>query len=122
MRCSGVIVVILGLLMPIADANAMADPALAYETVEPARITLGESAKLQVVSLDGRLEDIHLPTAPGLRFELIGRSQGFEFVNGKAIQAWYILIRVTPQFVGVFSIPGLTPKSPTIGLEVVARD
>jgi len=122
MRCSGVIVVILGLLMPIAEANAMADPALAYETVEPTRITLGESAKLQVVSLDGRLEDIHLPTAPGLRFELIGRSQGFEFVNGKAIQAWYILIRVTPQFVGVFSIPGLTPKSPTIGLEVVARD
>jgi BatD DUF11 like domain len=123
MRCGGVIVVILGMLIPIADANATAaDPALAYETVEPARITLGQSATLQVTSLEGRLEDFHLPTAPGLTFEVIGRSQGYEFVNGNAIQAWYIRIRVTPQFVGVFSIPGLTPKSPTVGLEVVTAD
>jgi hypothetical protein len=53
---------------------------------------------------------------------VLGRSQGLEFVNGKSIQAWYVLIRVTPQFLGVFTIPGLTPKSPTVGLEVVTAD
>ena len=119
MHWSRVIVAILALLAPIADANAMADPALAYETVEPSRITLGQSATIRVTSLDGYLQDIKLPTVPGLTFELIGRVQGYEFVSGQSIPASYILIRVTPQFVGVFSIPGLTPKSPTVGLEVV---
>ena len=122
MHWSKVIVAILALLAPIADANAMADPALAYETVEPSRITLGQTATIRVTSLDGYLQNIKLPTVPGLTFELIGRVQGYEFVNGRSIPASYILIRVTPQFVGVFSIPGLTPKSPTVGLEVVTAD
>jgi BatD DUF11 like domain len=122
MPWSQVIIVALGLLAPIADANAMADPALAYETVEPARIKLGETATLRVISLDGYLEDIRLPTVPGLTFELVERAQGLEFVNGQTSQAWYILIRVTPQILGVFSIPGVTPKSPAVALEVVTDD
>ena len=44
------------------------------------------------------------------------------FVAGKSIPASYILIRVTPQFVGVFTIPGPTPKSATVGLEVYTGD
>ena len=122
---SKVIVAILGVLAPIATANAVAmadaiaDTALAYETLEPARIRLGESATIRVTSLDGYLNSVPLPTVPGLTFEVIGRSQGLEFVNGKPIPATYILIRVTPQFLGVFTIPGLTPKSRTLGLEVV---
>jgi hypothetical protein len=119
---SQLIVAVLGLLAPIAVANAMADPALAYEIVEPSRIRLGESATIRVTSLDGYLEDFRLPTVPGLKFEMIGRAQGFEFVSGHATPAWYIQIRVTPESVGVFSIPGLTPKSPTVGLEVFTRD
>jgi BatD DUF11 like domain len=110
------------LLAPILEANAMGDAALAYETVEPSRITLGESATIRVTSLDGFLQNLRLPTVPGLTFEVLGRSEGLEFINGKSIPAWYILIRVTPQFLGVFSIPGLTPKSPSIGLEVVTAD
>jgi len=105
----------------MANASAMADAALAFETVEPARIKLGESATIRVTSLDGYLDNIRLPTVAGLKFEMIGRSQGLEFFNGQSSPAWYILIRVTPQFVGVFSIPGLTPKSPTVGLEVVTE-
>jgi hypothetical protein len=56
---SNVIVAILGLLAPITIANAMAmadgmaDAALAYETIEPARIRLGDSATIRVTSLDG---------------------------------------------------------------------
>src|SRR5208282_3360518 len=95
--------------------------ALAYETIEPSRIKLGESAIIRVTSF-GRLKDVALPTIPGLVFEQMGRSEGFDFVNGTAIDATFILIRVTPQFAGIFSIPGLTPSSRYIGLEVVRGD
>ena len=121
----GVLVTLVWLLAPFATANAismadgMADPALAYETVEPSRIRLGDSAVIRVTSLDGYLRNVPLPKVPGLTFELMGRSQGFEFFAGKSTPATYILIRVTPQFTGVFSIPGLTPTSKSIGLEVV---
>lgn len=118
---SKVLIAVAGLLAPMADANAMANAALAYETVEPARIKLGESAIMRVTSLDGYLDNIKLPTVAGLKFEMLGRQEGLEFLNGQSSPAWYILIRVTPQFVGVFSIPGLTPKSPTVGLEVVTE-
>jgi hypothetical protein len=70
----------------------------------------------------GRLKDVALPTIPGLVFEELGRSQGVEFVNGTAIPATFIQIRVTAQFAGVFTIPGLTPHSQSIGLEVVKGD
>ena len=125
---SKVIVAILGLLAPIATANAMAmadgmaDASLAYETIEPARIRLGDSAIIRVTSLDGYLKSIPLPTVTGLTFEVLGRTQGLEFVNGKSIPSTYIVIRVTPQFAGVFTIPGLTPQSRTLGLEVISGD
>jgi hypothetical protein len=119
---SKVIIAVLGLFGPIADANAMADASLAYETVEPARIKLGDTAVMRVTSLDGYLDNIKLPTVAGLTFEIMGRAQGLEFVNGHSIPASYILIKVTPQFAGVFTIPGLTPKSATVGLEVFTGD
>jgi hypothetical protein len=121
---SKVIVAILGLLAPIATANAYAqtDLSLAYETIDPPSIRLGESATIRVTSLDGYLESVPLPTVTGLAFEVIERSRGFEFVNGTPIASSHILIRVTPQFVGVFTIPGLTPTSRTLGLEVVSGD
>jgi hypothetical protein len=128
MHWSKVIVAILSLLGPIANANAlamadgMADAALAYESIEPARIRLGDSAIIRVTSLDGYLKSVPLPTVPGLTFEVLGRSQGLEFVNGKSVPSTYIVIRVTPQFAGQFSIPGLTPQSHSLGLEVVSGD
>jgi hypothetical protein len=119
---SKAIIVILGLLVPIASTYAQADLSLAYETIEPQSIRLGESATLRVTSLDGYLESVPLPTVTGLSFEVIDRSRGFEFVNGTPIASSHILIRVTPQFTGVFTIPGLTPKSRSLGLEVVKAD
>ena len=122
MRTWILIVAILGLLAPVANAYAAADLSLAYETIEPPSIRLGESATIRVTSLDGYLESVPLPTVTGLAFEVIERSRGFEFVNGTPIASSHILIRVTPQFVGVFTIPGLTPTSRTLGLEVVSGD
>lgn len=121
MRRIKVIVASLCLLAPTGYAIAQALDALSYETIEPSRIKLGESATLRVTGF-GQLKDVALPTIPGLVFETIGRSQGFDFVNGTVIPANFILIRVTPQFAGVFSIPGLTPNSHSIGLEVVKGD
>lgn len=124
-HCARVLVTIACLLAPIATTHAlsmadgMADPALAYEIIEPSRIRIGDSAVIRVTSLDGYLRNVALPTVPGLTFELMGRSQGFEFYAGKSMPASYILIRVTPQFTGVFTIPGITPTAKTIGLEVV---
>ncbi len=109
-------------LLQSRSAYAQADLSLAYETIEPSSIRLGESATIRVTSLDGYLESVPLPTINGLTFAVIGRQQGFEFVRGTTIPSSYILIRVTPQFVGVFSIPGLTPASRSLGLEVVSAD
>jgi len=124
MRWIKVIVAILGVLARAEYATAQTDDALAalaYETVEPSRIKVGDSAILRVTSF-GRLKEVALPIVPGLVFEEVGRAQGLEFVNGTAVPATFIQIRVTAQFAGVFSIPGLTPTSHSIGLEVVKGD
>jgi hypothetical protein len=100
----------------------MAQEALAYETIQPSHIRLGESATLRVTSLSGELKSVPLPAVSGLTFEEIGRSQGLEFVNGTSLPSSSILIRVTPQMAGIFSIPGLTPKSEPLVLDVVVAD
>jgi BatD DUF11 like domain len=116
-----VIIANLFLLGPAAYAMAQTLDDLAYETVEPSRIKLGESAILRVISF-GRIKDVTLPTIPGLVFEPMGRSQGFDFINGSTLPATFYSIRITPQFAGVFTIPGLTPSSRSVGLEVVKGD
>jgi len=120
-RWSKLWVVCLALLAPVAHVRA-ADLSLAYETIEPPSIRLGESAVIRITSMDGYLDNVPLPSVTGLKFEWIGRQQGFEFVSGKPIPSSYVLIKVTPEFTGVFTIPGLTPKSRTLGLEVVAAE
>jgi hypothetical protein len=119
---SAVMGALLALSGPTAHADSIGDAGLAYETVEPSRIKLGESATLRVTSLDGYLNHVTLPTVAGLEFELVGHSQGVEVANSGSVQVSYILIRVTPQITGTFSIPGLTPNSPSIGLEVVSAN
>jgi hypothetical protein len=115
-----VIVAILALFAPAG--YALAQEALAYETIQPSHIRLGESATLRVTSLSGELKSVPLPAVSGLSFEEIGRSQGLEFVNGISLPSSSILIRVTPQMAGIFSIPGLTPKSEPVVLDVVSAD
>src|SRR5579871_3659495 len=119
MNWSKFLIAILWALAPIATANAAADTSLVVETIQPSRIKVGDTATIKVTSMDGYMESIPLPTVTGLTFEVIQRSRGFEFVNGVPISASFILIKVTPQFAGVFTIPGLVPNSKSLGLEVV---
>jgi hypothetical protein len=121
MRWSKIFIASLCLLAPVEYAMAQTLDELAFETIEPSRIKLGESAILRVTSF-GRIKDVALPTIPGLIFETMGRSQGFDFINGSTLPATFFLIRITPQFAGMFSIPGLAPNSRSIGLEVVKGD
>jgi hypothetical protein len=120
MQTAKVFMAILSLLA--AAAHARAQEALAYETIQPSHIRLGESATLRVTSLSGELKDVPLPAVSGLTFEEIGRADGLEFVNGTSLPSSSILIRVTPQMAGIFSIPGLTPKSEPLVLDVVTVD
>jgi len=120
MQRGRLIVAALCLLVPAG--YSLAQEELAYETIQPSHIRLGESATLRVTSLSGELKNVALPSVSGLSFEEIGRSQGLEFVNGTSLPSSSILIRVTPQMAGIFSIPGLTPKSEPVVLDVVNAD
>ncbi|HEY4210274.1 MAG TPA: BatD family protein [Steroidobacteraceae bacterium] len=102
-----------------AKVDAALDAALTTEIIEPSRIKLGDTAEIRVSTLYGRLKGFSLPTVPGLEFQIMGRQEGLQFINGRSVPASYILIRVTPKFTGVFTIPGLTPRAKTLGLEVV---
>ena len=68
MHWSKAIFAILCLLAPIADAMAMADAALAYETIEPSRIRLGDSALIKVITW---------PLAPLYMLMALRRSAGW---------------------------------------------
>jgi hypothetical protein len=119
MRWIKVISVSLGLIVwaELALAQALGGPT--YQTIEPSRIELGESAILRVTSY-GQLGNITPPTVPGLVFERLGRSDGADIRT--LIPTTSIEFRVTPQFAGTFAIPGLTPSSHAISLEVVTGD
>jgi hypothetical protein len=121
MRWIKTIVIVLTLLTAAGHATAQVNNTLAYQTVQPSRIKVGDSAIIRVISY-GRLQNLVLPTIPGLTFEDLGRSQGLDFLNGTAIPATWIQVRVTAQFAGNFSIPGFAPGSQSIGLEVVNGD
>jgi hypothetical protein len=92
-----------------------------YATIEPAQISMGESARYTITNLGNESEPIALPVVAGLDFQVIRRSRQFEFVNGTALPSVSIVVRVTPQMAGIFSIPGITPKSPPVVLQVNAQ-
>jgi hypothetical protein len=99
-------------------AAAVAAPPPVSTTIEPAQITLGESARLTVTSVGTGMEPVTLPTVPGLELRVVGQSSRFEIVNGTALSTTSIIVRVTPQTAGIFTIPGLTPKSQPLLLRV----
>jgi hypothetical protein len=106
-------------LCALAAAGARADTSLTYETIQPAKIVVGEYAILKITSVDSELHSMKLPEVSGLTFELIGHARQMEFNLGVASETSSLIIRVTPQIAGIFSIPGPTPKSQPLILEVL---
>src|SRR6202789_4435501 len=101
----------LGLLAALVAATALADDPLVYATIQPAQIELGESAQLTITNLGDGTNPINMPVVSGLKFEIIGRTREVQLINGTTLPSTSIVMRVTPQMAGIFTIPAVTPKA-----------
>jgi BatD DUF11 like domain len=104
----------------IWTAPAVADDSLVYATIQPAQITLGESARFTITNLGDGATPITMPVVSGLQFEIVGHTRQIEIVNGTTLPSSSIVVRVTPQIAGIFTIPAVTPKSQPLVLQVNA--
>jgi hypothetical protein len=109
--------VILGVLL--GCARVMADAPLAYATIEPQKISMGQSAIMRITSLGPSMGVFTMPAVQGLDFELLGHANQMEFVNGTSFPTSSVVLRVTAQIAGIYKIPAVTPKSQPLILEVV---
>jgi hypothetical protein len=103
-----------------AAAAAWADDPLVYATIQPAQIALGESAQFTITNLGDGTNPITLPVVSGLKFEVIGRTREMQIINGTMLPSSSIVMRVTPQIAGIFTIPAVTPKAQPLVLQVTA--
>jgi hypothetical protein len=53
-----------------------------------------------------------------MEFRVVGQSRQIQMINGATFQSTSTIVRVTPDEAGVFTIPGLTPKSQPLVLRV----
>ena len=87
-------------------------------SLEPAQISVGESARLTILMSGRGTLSISLPVVPGLEFRIVGQSRQLQIINGITLESTSTTVRVTPEEPGVFTIPGLTPNSPPLVLKV----
>jgi hypothetical protein len=102
-----------------AQGAALAAAPSVDATIEPSQISLGESAQLTVQTSGSGTLSIALPVVSGLEFRIVGQSRQITIINGATIESTSTIVRVTPEEAGVFTIPGLTPKSPPLVLRVI---
>jgi hypothetical protein len=110
----------LGLLTAFMAAAAVADDPLVYATIQPAQILLGESAQFTITNLGDGTNPITIPVVSGLKFEIIARTREVQIINGTTLPSTSIVMRVTPQIAGIFTIPAVTPKAQPLVLQVNA--
>src|ERR1700722_93095 len=109
-----------GLLGVFVAAITFADDPLVYATIQPAQIELGESAQLTITNLGDGTNPINMPVVSGLKFEIIGRTREVQLINGTTLPSSSIVMRVTPQMAGIFTIPAVTSKAQPLVLQVNA--
>ncbi len=102
----------------VAAPAAWAAAPLVSATIEPAQLTMGESAQLTITISGGGVQTPELPQVPGLDFGVIGQSRRLEIINGATFATISLLVRVTPKEPGIYTIPGLTPQSQPLVLRV----
>ncbi|HEV7357318.1 MAG TPA: BatD family protein [Steroidobacteraceae bacterium] len=101
-------------------AAALADDPLVYATIQPAQIYLGESAQFTITNLGDGTNPITMPVVSGLKFEIVARTHEIQIINGTTLPSSSMVMRVTPQIAGIFTIPAVTPKSQPLVLQVNA--
>jgi hypothetical protein len=111
------VTVLIGLLGATA---VMADDPLVYATIQPAQIYLGESAQLTITNLGDGANPVTMPVVSGLKFEIVARTHEIQLINGTTLPSSSIVMRVTPQIAGIFTIPSVTPRSQPLVLQVNA--
>ena len=102
----------------LAANHALAAAPLISATLEPRQIGVGESAQLTITSSGSTMQPVNLPEVQGLDFRIVGQSRRIEIINGATLATTSIIVRVTPQSAGIFTIPGITPKSQPLVLRV----
>ena len=101
-----------------AAVPALAVAPLVSATLEPRQISMGQSAQLTITSSGTGMDAVTLPVVSGLEFRIVGQSRRIEMINGATLGTTSIVMRVTPQEPGLFTIPGITPKSQPLVLKV----
>jgi hypothetical protein len=109
----------MAVLLLLAAGMARAAAPSIDVSIEPAQIALGESARLTILTSGNGTLSVNLPVVAGLEFRVVGQSRQIEMINGTTIESTSTIVRVTPDEAGVFTIPGLTPKSPPLVLRVI---
>src|SRR5450631_788632 len=112
----GLLAIITVSLMAAAPAPAIAP--LVNATLEPSQIALGESAQLTITSSGNPMDTPKLPKVPGLELRIVGQSQRIQFINGRTLASTSLIVSVTPQTVGIFTIPDVAPNSEPLVLRV----
>jgi len=70
------------LISSLITARAIAEAPLVSATIEPAQITVGESAQLTITTMGTGMEPLALPVVSGLEFRVIDRSRRMEIIRG----------------------------------------
>ncbi len=104
----------------MSAATASVDDPLVYATIQPAQIALGESAQFTITNLGDGTNPITMPVVSGLKFEIVARTREIQIINGTTLPSTSIVMRVTPQIAGIFTIPAVTPKAQPLVLQVSA--
>jgi BatD DUF11 like domain len=117
--CGGRLIALIAAYLVVA-APARADVPLEYATIEPAQITIGESATFTITNLGSAPQAFSPPVVSGLQFQIIGRTHQVDIINGTTLSSNSIVVRVTPQMAGIFTIPAITPTSQPLVLQVNA--
>jgi hypothetical protein len=106
------------LLSALVSAAVSAAAPSIDASIEPSQISLGESARLTILTSGKGTLSVSLPVVPGLEFRVVGQSRQIQMINGITIESTSTIVRVTPEEAGVFTIPGPTPNSPPLVLRV----
>jgi hypothetical protein len=95
----------------IVLATAASAAAAVTEQVEPAQITLGQSAQLTITESGDTQTALAPPVIPGLEFVAVGQSSQMQSINGQTSTTSAVIYQVTPQRAGIYTIPAVAQGS-----------
>jgi hypothetical protein len=98
--------------------HALAVAPLVSAELEPQQISVGQSAQLTITTSGMNADQIALPQVAGLEFRVVGQSRRLEIINGTTFDSTSIIVRVSADAPGIYTIPGITPRSQPLVLRV----